>query len=82
MLLGAPGVKPDRMIHRFLRHAAGHRFSNTAAEKAIRTVAALLGSKPHELDHAIWKFQSRPTQSGKPATTGSVNTGQEGAADI
>jgi len=44
MLLGAPGVKPDRMIQRFLRHATGHRFSNAAAEEAVGTVAALAGS--------------------------------------
>jgi hypothetical protein len=28
MLLGAPGVKPDRMIHRFLKEAARHAFSD------------------------------------------------------
>ncbi len=32
MLLGVPGVKPDRMIHRFLKDAAGHSFSNAYAE--------------------------------------------------
>lgn len=58
MLLGRPGVKPDRMIHRFLEEAAGHRFSNSEAEQTIRSAAELLGVEPHELEHAIWRFES------------------------
>jgi hypothetical protein len=57
MLLGAPGVKPDRMIHRFLEDATGHPFTNAHAEQVLRRVAELLGVQPHEVDHAIWSFQ-------------------------
>jgi hypothetical protein len=58
MLLGAPGVKPDRMIHRFLRDAAGHAFSNTQAESVIIAAAGQLDVQPHILDHAIWRYES------------------------
>jgi hypothetical protein len=61
MLLGAPGVKPDRMIHRFLRNAVGaeaNAFDDERAELAIRDAAGRLGVQPQELDHAIWRFES------------------------
>jgi hypothetical protein len=58
MLLGRPGVKPDRMIHRFLKEAAGHTFSNPEAEETIGAAAEQLGVEPHELEHAIWRFES------------------------
>ncbi len=58
MLLGAPGVKPDRMIHRFLTAAIGHDVSNEVAEAAIWSAATRLGVQPNELDHAIWRYES------------------------
>lgn len=58
MLLGAPGVKPDRMIHRFLKDAAGQRFTNAKAEQVITAAAERLRVQPHELEHAIWRFES------------------------
>jgi hypothetical protein len=58
MLLGAPGVKPDRMIHRFLLEAAEHSFTNREADRAIHAAAENLGVQPHQLDHAIWRFES------------------------
>lgn len=58
MLLGVPGIKPDRMIHRFLKDAAGHAFSNTYAVGVLRAVAAHSGVPEHELDHAIWRYES------------------------
>jgi endonuclease III len=60
MLLGAPGVKPDRMVHRFLSAAlrARRRFTNEDAEQVVAVVAARVGVQPHELDHAIWCFES------------------------
>jgi hypothetical protein len=58
MLLGRPGVKPDRMIHRFLLKAAGHKFTNLGAEETLTAAAAELGVEPHELEHAIWRFES------------------------
>jgi hypothetical protein len=58
MLLGAPGVKPDRMIHRFLRAAQGRDVTNAAAERLIRAGAGRLEVQPYELEHAIWKYES------------------------
>jgi len=58
MLLGAPGVKPDRMVHRFISDAAGHPFSNAQAENVIRAAAKQLDVQPHVLDHAIWRYES------------------------
>jgi hypothetical protein len=59
MLLGVPGVKPDRMIHRFLKEAAGHAFSNTQAVEVLHAVAAHFGVREHKLDHAIWRYESQ-----------------------
>lgn len=59
MLLGAPGVKPDRMIHRFLTNATGHTFTNADAERALLAASAQLEVKPHDLDHAIWSYESK-----------------------
>jgi len=61
MLLGAPGARPDRMVHRFLRDAAGHAFSDAKAEAAISAAAERLGVQPHVLDHAIWRYESSRT---------------------
>jgi hypothetical protein len=58
MLLGAPGVRPDRMVHRFLRDAAGHAFSDAQAESAVIAAAERLGVQPHVLGHAIWRYES------------------------
>lgn len=58
ILLGAPGVKPDRMIHRFLTDASGQKLSDANAEALIRDVANTLSVAPHVLDHAIWRYES------------------------
>jgi hypothetical protein len=58
MLLGAPGVKPDRMVHRFLYDAAGHSFTNARAEEAVTAAAESLGVPANELDHTIWRYES------------------------
>lgn len=57
MLLGAPEVKPDRMIHRFLREATGHDFTNADADDALCAVAQHFGAEAHVLDHAIWLYE-------------------------
>lgn len=57
MLLGVPGIKPDRMIRRFLKDATGHAFANAYAEQVLRAVATQLGIQEHELDHAIWQYE-------------------------
>ena len=58
MLLGAPGVKPDRMVKRFLADATGHAFSDAKADQAIWAAAEQLDVEPHKLDHAIWSYES------------------------
>ena len=59
MLLGRPGVKPDRMIHRFLETACGHSFNNADAEEVVTTVADALDVPAHILDHAVWAYERR-----------------------
>ncbi|CAN5599198.1 heme peroxidase [soil metagenome] len=59
MLLGRPGVKPDRMIHRFLEVATGRDRSNSEAEELVTGVASNLRVAPHELEHAIWSHESK-----------------------
>jgi hypothetical protein len=58
MLLGAPGARPDRMVHRFLHDAAGHAFTDTKAESTVIATAQQLGVQPHVLNHAIWRYES------------------------
>jgi hypothetical protein len=59
MLLGAPGVKPDTMVRRFLNDAAGHEFSVAQADRTVTYAADQLNVQPHELDHAIWCRESK-----------------------
>jgi hypothetical protein len=59
MLLGVPGIKPDRMIRRFLKNATGESFSEARAEQILRNVAARFGVQEHVLDHAIWSYQRK-----------------------
>jgi hypothetical protein len=58
MLLGVPGIKPGRMIHCFLKDATSHAFTNAYAEQVLPAVATQLGDQEHELDHAIWRYES------------------------
>ena len=58
MLLGFPGVKPDRMIHRFLRDALGHDLSDAQAARIVTAAAERLKQTEHDLDHAIWNWES------------------------
>jgi len=67
MLLGAPGATPDRMVHRFLRDAAGHNFPGGQAQSAVAAAAARLGVRPHVLGHAIWRYESSKAP-GPPGT--------------
>ncbi|HEV8221812.1 MAG TPA: hypothetical protein VGQ05_16190 [Streptosporangiaceae bacterium] len=46
------------MVHRFLRDAAGHAFSNAQAESVVVAAAERLSVQPHVLDHAIWRYES------------------------
>lgn len=67
MLLGRPGVKPDRMVHRFLKQATKRTYSNRDAESLITQAATTLDVQPHELEHAIWKYQSDQASAGGEA---------------
>ncbi|MCW1823137.1 MULTISPECIES: hypothetical protein [Mycobacteriaceae] len=60
MLAGVPGVKPDRMICRFVadaldvpRRSVGSEF----AAEIVTAAAAELDVSVTALDHAIWRFQ-------------------------
>jgi hypothetical protein len=67
MLLGRPGVKPDRMIRRFLVDATDQGWTNAQANDLVVAAAAQIGARgvaPHELDHAIWSFESRKAAEG------------------
>lgn len=60
MLAGVPGVKPDRMIIRFVADAleVPRRTVGAAYAAEIVTAAAPeLDTSPTALDHAIWRFQ-------------------------
>ncbi|WP_460604447.1 hypothetical protein [Jatrophihabitans fulvus] len=64
MLAGVPGVKPDRMIARFVTTALGYSKNRNQVprEKMISLVtaaAAELGTTPTTLDHEIWRWQRR-----------------------
>lgn len=63
MLLGRPGVKPDRMVHRFLSDATGNIRTNGDAERLVEEVAERLGVEPSALDHAIWSYESAKAAS-------------------
>ena len=61
MLAGVEGVKPDRMIHRFITCATGDRVDNLeAVERLSRAQRRLPAPRPTltQFDHAIWRYQS------------------------
>jgi hypothetical protein len=64
MLLGSPGIKPDRMIHRFLYDAAQRSFTSAQAEEILSVAAAQLGVPANELDHTIWRYESDKAARG------------------
>lgn len=60
MLAGIPGVKPDRMICRFIADSLGLPLGAVTPPFAVEilTVAAVeMGMSPTDLDHAVWQFQ-------------------------
>jgi hypothetical protein len=81
MLLGAPGVKPDRMIHRFLKDATGHGFTNAEAERTISIAAQTLGVQPQELDHVIWRFESVLAQERRESSRTTSERGVQAPRD-
>ena len=62
MLAGVPGVKPDRMISRFVADTLGlsrRRVKTDFAADAVLATAERLTMSPTDLDHAIWDWQRR-----------------------
>lgn len=59
MLLGVEGVKPDRMIIRFIARTIGRRPSPDAAVDLITSAAAEAGLSATQADHRIWASESR-----------------------
>ncbi|MDZ7882566.1 MAG: hypothetical protein U5N53_06480 [Mycobacterium sp.] len=60
MLAGVPGVKPDRMICRFVADSLELRRRSVGTEFAYDIVTAAateMGMSATALDHAIWRFQ-------------------------
>jgi hypothetical protein len=61
-ILGIPGVKPDRMIIRFVADTLGvprRQISSDFARDALLATAQHLGMSATDLDHAVWRWQSR-----------------------
>jgi hypothetical protein len=61
-------IKPDRMIHRYIRRASGDAgmvLTNEAAVELVRTAARILADEgfahitPRLLDHELWKLQRK-----------------------
>lgn len=62
MLAGVPGVKPDRMIIRFVADTLGlprRRVTSEFAAEAVLAAAKQLNMSPTDLDHGIWSWQRR-----------------------
>ncbi|MEH0841075.1 hypothetical protein V6U81_01600 [Micromonospora sp. CPCC 205711] len=58
MLAGLPGVKPDRMICRFVGRALGRkRVPPAEAACLVKRAAVLLDVSPTRLDHEIWRYE-------------------------
>lgn len=60
MLAGIPGLKPDRMICRFVADALGMPRGAVATGFALRTLTAAaveMGMSPTEFDHSVWQSQ-------------------------
>lgn len=60
MLAGVPGMKPDRMIIRFVASALSLdpvAIAPPFAAEAIERTAADLSVSPTTLDHAAWRWQ-------------------------
>ncbi|WP_328354127.1 hypothetical protein OG976_22950 [Mycobacterium sp. NBC_00419] len=60
MLAGIPGIKPDRMICRFVADVLGmpRRAVTTGFALQILTATAVeMGMSPTDLDHGVWQWQ-------------------------
>ncbi len=60
MLAGIPGIKPDRMIIRFVAKALDRPVKTVGAAFCVELLTAVAGElsmTASELDHAIWNYQ-------------------------
>jgi hypothetical protein len=60
MLAGVPGVKPDRMIIRFVADClelSRRKVETAFAALAVEEAAAALEISPTDLDHGMWRWQ-------------------------
>jgi hypothetical protein len=60
MLAGIPGVKPDRMICRFVADALGlprRAVTSRFALEILTAAAKEMDMSPTDLDHAVWQWQ-------------------------
>jgi hypothetical protein len=60
MLAGIPGVKPDRMICRFIADSLELPRRSVTPPFALEILTAAakeMGMSPTDLDHAVWQFQ-------------------------
>ena len=57
ILLGQEGVKPDRMIIRFLEESLSRKVSPDEAQELLAKVAMTKNLSQIQLDHAIWNYQ-------------------------
>ncbi len=60
MLAGIPGVKPDRMICRFVADSLKVPRRSVTPPFALDILTATanqMGVSPTDLDHAVWQFQ-------------------------
>ncbi|TDC41406.1 hypothetical protein [Micromonospora sp. KC213] len=65
MLARLPGVKPDRMICRFVARALGRdRIAPAEAVTLVMQAAERLDVSPTALDHEIWRYE-RPVRRGR-----------------
>lgn len=67
MLAQVPGVKPDRMVRRFVTAALPHHtFTDNELVELVAAAAEQRHASPTALDHAIWRHQSgrRSTLAG------------------
>lgn len=61
MLAGTPGVKPDRLIRRFVMSAVGatrRPLTDDQLTGLVERAAEHFDASPSDLDHAIWLHQS------------------------
>ena len=59
-LAGIPGIKPDRMIIRFVAKALNRPVKTVGTAVCVELLTAVAGEQSmtqSELDHAIWNYQ-------------------------